>query len=240
MKLDSEGVNWGMGSVVVGTAIFGAPRFLAKTLENTWFSTKRCKIGAPQKRPFLPAPKSHPPVERHGDDGDDDDDDEHDDDGLITNDDGAVRWWYWLIVTPHPAAQGGGSQGIGKKTWLKHVSKKWQHGYQKVTETEKRWPTPFWRHVELWRKEHDAIRVGFWQNGFFVDVFLFLSRLQFFSRTSSPDLFPFIFVGKVPRKILQQNPPEHIHTIKPRHTPAEGLGQMMSPWWYLRRRWHWW
>ena len=28
----TEGVNWGMGWVVVGTAVFGAPRFLAKTL----------------------------------------------------------------------------------------------------------------------------------------------------------------------------------------------------------------
>ena len=56
-ELKSEGVNWGMGWVVVGTAIFGAPRFLAKNPEKySIFPTKICKIGAPQKQPFLPPP----------------------------------------------------------------------------------------------------------------------------------------------------------------------------------------
>ena len=36
----SECVKWRMGWVVVGTAVFGAPRFLAKTLEKKHVSTK--------------------------------------------------------------------------------------------------------------------------------------------------------------------------------------------------------
>ena len=45
----SEGVNWEMGWVVVGTAVFGAPRFLAKTLENTAFFHKKMQNrGAPK------------------------------------------------------------------------------------------------------------------------------------------------------------------------------------------------
>ena len=41
----ATGVKWGMGWVVVGTAIFGASRFWAKILENTVFEffTKMCK-----------------------------------------------------------------------------------------------------------------------------------------------------------------------------------------------------
>ena len=45
----SEGVNWGMGWVVVGTAVFGVPRFLAKTLENkAFFHKKMQNRGAPK------------------------------------------------------------------------------------------------------------------------------------------------------------------------------------------------
>ena len=48
-SLLSEGINWGMGRVMVGTAVFGAPRFLAKTLENTAFFHKKMQNrGAPK------------------------------------------------------------------------------------------------------------------------------------------------------------------------------------------------
>ena len=51
----SEGREWGVGSVVVGSA-FGAPQIFApnrsETLQNKGFGASRLKIGAPQKRRF--------------------------------------------------------------------------------------------------------------------------------------------------------------------------------------------
>ena len=47
---------------MVGTAVFGAPRFLAKTLEIQHFATKICKIGAPQNSRSYHHP-SHPPLD---------------------------------------------------------------------------------------------------------------------------------------------------------------------------------
>ena len=47
--LFSEGDKWGMGWVVVGTAVFGVPRFLAQTLENIAFFHKKVQNrGAPK------------------------------------------------------------------------------------------------------------------------------------------------------------------------------------------------
>ena len=54
-RLLSEGREWGIGSVVVGSA-FGAPQMFApnrsETLQNEGFRASELKIGAPQKRRF--------------------------------------------------------------------------------------------------------------------------------------------------------------------------------------------
>ena len=51
----SEGREWGVGCMVLGSA-FGAPQIFApnrsETLQNKAFGTSRLKIGAPQKRRF--------------------------------------------------------------------------------------------------------------------------------------------------------------------------------------------
>ena len=56
-------VKWGMGWVMVGTAVFGAPRFFAKTLENTaFFHKKMQKSGRPKNGRSNHHP-SHPPLD---------------------------------------------------------------------------------------------------------------------------------------------------------------------------------
>ena len=51
----SEGREWGVGSVVVGSA-YGAPQMFApnrfETLQNKGFGASGLEIGAPQKRRF--------------------------------------------------------------------------------------------------------------------------------------------------------------------------------------------
>ena len=57
----SEHFKWGMGWVVVGTSLFAvAPIFGQNLGECSIFPQKRCKIGAPQKQPFLPPPVPSP------------------------------------------------------------------------------------------------------------------------------------------------------------------------------------
>ena len=54
-SFQSEGREWGVGSVVVGSA-FGAPQIFApnrsETLQNKGLGASGLKIGAPQKRRF--------------------------------------------------------------------------------------------------------------------------------------------------------------------------------------------
>ena len=52
----------------------------------------------------------------------------------------------------------------------------------------------------------NSLRVGFWQNGFFAD-FYFLGPPDFFADFIAG--FFLIFVEKVPRKILQENPQQN-------------------------------
>ena len=59
----SEGIKWRMGWVVVGTGVFGVPRFWPKSWKiqrSVFFFHQKCKIGAPQKQSFLPPPIPSP------------------------------------------------------------------------------------------------------------------------------------------------------------------------------------
>ena len=58
----SEGVKWGMGWVGVGTAVFGAPRFLPKPWKIQHFPQKDAKSGRPKNSRSYPHP-SHPPLD---------------------------------------------------------------------------------------------------------------------------------------------------------------------------------
>ena len=57
------------------------------------------------------------------------------------------------------------------------------------------------------RKMPENLRVGFWQNGFFADFYFWAAG--FFRGFYRRIFFLLIFVGKVPRKILQENPREN-------------------------------
>ena len=63
--LYQEGVKWGMGWVVVGTAVLGGrPDFASFCGKMLYFPGFWLRIGAPQKRPFLPpilSPNLTPP-----------------------------------------------------------------------------------------------------------------------------------------------------------------------------------